>query len=838
MIPPTSLPSWWTAQREVITAVSEQAAHGDMETRELAETVIERMESNKLPPEYAAEINAGTVGLKYFEVLRALDSETPNSVHFALAEMARSGRVRTILTTNFDQALEVAFRLRQVPLEVRFAPDHFIDIANHVGDIWAGAVPCQLIKLHGSAIAPNTIIDTLSQRKRGLPEAAVHVLESLLEHGHWLFLGYSGADLEAEPNYLSLRRMRDRAIGFSWLVREGSHPLPAVTQLVNAYGGRAKIRFGSLPQWLNPLVPTQGADSVPSKVIQSSSVMPDLAEHSRRWAHDLGWPMCALVLSRLLVGAGHPAQATTLALRIYKNHPLSQSKVFVEENDGGLHVVCVPLDGAPLAGTKVLTAELTAEGTKPVIVTGPFSSAEDPRATLFADVCSDLCTLTNVRGDYDLALDYARRVLIAAYIGDDTDRAASALGLVARIQERTGALAEADRTYGWALVVARSASLEQASLLNARAIVRGQRGEFGSAVADLRQSLKVYEVLGLEREQAAIYVNLANIEGRNGDVNIAAQQYEKAKNIFERLGDEYGRISVLIDLAALLRESNSLDRALNFYSEALLASELMQDARSKVKVLHGLAVTHDLRKDFITAEQSYRSAIGLAETISDRQEQASIHNNLARLFRDLGRSAETRKHRRIAADLYEQIGNPAKLAETIYSEGCDFLAESDPSAASSLFQDAWERFTHLGLARQALNALINLAESSLARGHSKDALKFYAALGEQPTGPRATELKLRSLVGRGNAFMQLSETDNAVASVVSAIEIVLKIHGPVEAARMTVDISGRWLRDFKAPRAAMTMLRGTRRLVENEHPEDGTNILDAYIRSLDGESRT
>src|SRR5882672_580998 len=197
-IPPTCLPSWWGMNRAVIAALRDRVAEllGRDRAEALANAVTARQEGNRFPPEYQAEVIVGRLRASYFTVLQCLDTETPNAIHRAIAALAKERRVPAVITTNFDRALEVAFRELDVPFEVCSAPEHFQALAARLETI-DGNRPCPILKLHGSAEAPATLVDTLSQRKRGFPPATAACLRHLLRSAHWLFLGYSGADLAA-----------------------------------------------------------------------------------------------------------------------------------------------------------------------------------------------------------------------------------------------------------------------------------------------------------------------------------------------------------------------------------------------------------------------------------------------------------------------------------------------------------------------------------------------------------------------------------------------------------------------------------------------------------------
>lgn len=166
-----------------------------------------------------------------------------------LAELVKAGKCRAIVTTNFDLCLEAALTNSGLT-PVVWKEDSEFDLGTVAAKFQEDNDnnSCLVLKLHGCASTATTVVDTLSQRSLGLGDNITDCLNELLVQGHWLFLGYSGADLAAAPNYLCLRHQLEVARGWTWLVRQGWDPLPAVSKLQEEYGDKAAIDFGELPQ--------------------------------------------------------------------------------------------------------------------------------------------------------------------------------------------------------------------------------------------------------------------------------------------------------------------------------------------------------------------------------------------------------------------------------------------------------------------------------------------------------------------------------------------------------------------------------------------------------------
>jgi len=302
--PPTSLPDWWTLNREVVNAIAArvEAMTGKNYVPGLAQAVLDRREqAGRFPPDFQAQLIEDEAGTTYFEVLRVLDSAAPNASHLRIAQMAKTGGVRVIITTNFDRMIERACDQLGVPYQAHYMTAHFDRLADDLSRFDHTSTPLQIIKLHGTIEDASTLMDTLRQRRMGMHASARLLLQHLLKWGHWLFLGYSGADLDSAPDYLELRPAAGQAVGLTWLSPDPSTLAAAVHNIVGIYGGRANIIIGALPDFLAPFAPGAPAAQIPEKPTDRDAL---LKSQVAAWAAKLGDIRCLAIFGQLLSATG------------------------------------------------------------------------------------------------------------------------------------------------------------------------------------------------------------------------------------------------------------------------------------------------------------------------------------------------------------------------------------------------------------------------------------------------------------------------------------------------------------------------------------------------------
>ena len=321
MAPPSSLPSWWDFNLAVLQALVRRLVRdtsGAWVEHRFAEVISRREQLRSFTPDFMAQLMEEEVGLDYFRVLQALDASAWNANHGALAGLAAAGVLRAVVTTNFDCLLERALDARQTPYRVYATAESFDALPGVVRSPAPEGLP--LIKAHGSVTDPSSMVDTLAQRVAGRPKALEESIAALLEQYPCLMLGFSGADLAYDPDYLGLRPAAARGAGLCALVLPGTKPRPPMRKLLDAWGPRGSEVEGELPQWFAALATGLGAHAAAAPPdVAASSWQERLAERTEAWVDSLG-TVSAVNMFTALADANSDADNVLRYLMFYRRY--------------------------------------------------------------------------------------------------------------------------------------------------------------------------------------------------------------------------------------------------------------------------------------------------------------------------------------------------------------------------------------------------------------------------------------------------------------------------------------------------------------------------------------
>jgi len=209
---PSALPGWKPLNAAIFHALAQRlqaGISGRIDFEQLESLVENERNFNRFPPDYQAQLIYEMCGERYFQALQALDVDAFNAAHAGIAALAQAGALRAIVTTNFDRLIERALEQRQIPFEVVYDESGFAHLGERLSQNTLTVLPiikihgCVSAQIHGCVSAHLSMIDTLKQRKLGRSRQLTDCLKAL-RSSYWIYLGFSAADLETDPDYLGL----------------------------------------------------------------------------------------------------------------------------------------------------------------------------------------------------------------------------------------------------------------------------------------------------------------------------------------------------------------------------------------------------------------------------------------------------------------------------------------------------------------------------------------------------------------------------------------------------------------------------------------------------------
>ncbi|MGC4098809.1 MAG: tetratricopeptide repeat protein [Nitrospira sp.] len=693
MAPPTNLPSWRDFNHVVMRALAD--ASGPLLDRTLADRAVAvvsaRHTQEKLPPEYQAQLLAEILRRRYFDVIRHLDSNRPNVTHLAIAWLARLGLVRAVVTTNFDRVLETAFSLLDVPLLLHYQPEHFRALAENLDQLTAPGTLCHVLKLHGSVADPTTLIDTLAQRKRGFPPSVTQCTRHLLHGAHWLFLGFSGLDLEAEPNYLSLAAESEHAVGFTWMVRKGTQPKPAVLALKHRYGARAAIVEGELPEFvlelLQPHAPSARDEIISRLVSLSTPTQEDtnaaLREGATNWASALPPALCGLSLAFVTRACAEPSVALDLILAILST-----------------------MEQLPAADAQAVSTTLSLVNNAAGILLQGFGRHEEAAEHFVKaiETAEDDDTRDRWRGNLATsfeALGYvveAKALYAEALAGyrQRGDPAAIVFGLLGygAFLIRQLELDEAHRLCEEAMNLAKAIGDEyvRGTTLNLFGLIAKLRADYTAALDLFGQVEQLFARLGDDQAAAAALSNRGEVLTAQGEFNQAEQVYQQSLAINRRTGRRENEASTYLALGLLERDRRNVDAARNWFHRAVDLQRELHNPTNEALARYRLATLDAETGEMRRAIEIAKEALLLVEKRHPVLEQ-DLCGLIGRTLLQMGDAAEAERASRRAVELGRRRRDPPTLAGLLQNLGLTLLLQQRDEEAATVFAEAaglWE----------------------------------------------------------------------------------------------------------------------------------------------------
>lgn len=279
-----------------------------------------RRDINRFPPDYQAQIMEDQAGIDYFRSLSSVDADVYNPAHHHIARLAKHGYLKGIITTNFDTMLERSFSAMNVPYQSFYDNTGYDALTQLINKDEPGFIP--IIKIHGTATDPASMVDTLKQRLKGRSQLLNNLLQHYLERYYFLYTGFSGADLDFDPEYIGIRKAAPVSPGFTYVYRKGSKVRRSINTLMELYGEKTNKLESDADELFEGLATKLSLPAYPYPFGQETPTGNPVQEKLTSWVDSIE-PMKAVnMVNALAESLGIETASRALMDRVWKDRNL------------------------------------------------------------------------------------------------------------------------------------------------------------------------------------------------------------------------------------------------------------------------------------------------------------------------------------------------------------------------------------------------------------------------------------------------------------------------------------------------------------------------------------
>lgn len=516
-----------------------------------------------------------------------LNSAKPNSNHLLVSRMVKSGRLKTILTTNFDQLIEKALALKPNGMEEGKDYDVFYKEEDFETIDW-GKDRIRLIKIHGSIHDKENMAISLKQvASKNVLSPRKRVIDYIFSdglHKSVLILGYSCSDVfDISPMIESVDNGQKKVF------------------LIQHFNGKPKAENIKLQKYKNPFKKNSGV-----RIFCNTDILVqtfwheifnqshDLAMSSISWKNNLdSW--------NIKVESISPANKFYLAGALfYKISEFQIAKTYYEK-------------GSKISQDR---GEKWAEG----------------------DWVGNLGKIYYSIGEYYKAIEYYEQAIKNAKNLGKKKKEGVWLGTLGVVYRGLGKFHEAIECYKQALKIAREMRDNQAEggLLGNLGSVYFSMEDQPKAIGYYKQALKIARAIGDKQTEGGFFGNLGNAYRSNGEYKKAIKCHEHALKIAQNLGSKQAEGFSLGNLGNDYRCIEEYPKAIKYYEKSLEISLKIGDKWGEGNGLGNMGIICQKLGETDKAIINYERALLILRLVLGNEHPLIklYENNLAEVIRN------------------------------------------------------------------------------------------------------------------------------------------------------------------------------------------------------------
>jgi len=264
-------------------------------------------------------------------------------------------------------------------------------------------------------------------------------------------------------------------------------------------------------------------------------------------------------------------------------------------------------------------------------------------------------------------------------------------------------------------------------------------GDLDTAEANIRESLRIAEKLGIQVALASAYGNLGVIYQTRGDLDKAETMLNKSLDINEKLGRLKGVAHQYGNLGLIYKTRGVLDKAEQMLKKSLEINERLGWLEGMVDQYGNLGVIYQTQGDMEKAEEMFHKVLDVENRLGRPESIATAYGNLGLIYQTRGDLEKAKQMFIKSLEIDEKFGRLEGMANQYANLGVIYLARGDLAKAEQMHTKSLEIEEKIGrlegIARQHANLGLvykQRDEIDKARQYSEKALELFKKIGMKP----------------------------------------------------------------------------------------------------------
>ena len=531
----------------------------------------------------------------------------PNANHTFLAKLVAAGKVKTIVTTNFDQLIEKALKsegnIEERDYDVLYREDEFEKID------WAQD-RIRLIKVHGSVHDKQAMAITLRKvAQKELSEGRANIIRHVYAQGthkQVLILGYSCSDVfDLSPQ---IEALEGNLKGVFLVQHSGGRGVEDIGIRKDKNPFKAFKNGKRLYLNTDQLVEALWESTLPEPYHVNKGETATWKENVDRWHAELvqhrGEASKHVILGQLF----HVIAEWPAAIRCYERALASSKEDYDKQGEG-----------ATLGSMGLAYADL-----------GEYRKAIDL---------------------YEKALEIHRRI-------GDVGGEGSGLGNIGLAYFNLGEYRKAIDLYEKALEIHRRIGDVggEAAVLRDIGGARMQVGEYRRAIELYEQALEIHRRIRDVRGEGTALGNMGLTYIYLGEYRRAIELYEQAIEIHRRIGDVRGEGGDLGNMGSAYADLGEYRKAIDLYEKALEIDRRIGNVRGEGGNLGNMGSAYADLGEYRRAIELYEQALEIHRRIGDVRNQGSGLGSMGLAYAKLGNKEKAANCFQEGRAVFEKLG--------------------------------------------------------------------------------------------------------------------------------------------------------------------------------------